>query len=66
VRRRSPAVVDLWKELRRRMLEETSQFLTECLEHPELAVVIPTIPAGKGGFPAIWAEHFWNNVLYDN
>ena len=47
------------------MIAETSTWLTEALEHPELAVRIPTIPAGSGEFPPSLARAFWGPVLID-
>lgn len=54
---------ETWDELRRRMLAETSAYLTLCLRHPEYAVQIPTIPAGRGRFPQSLSEAFWTRVL---
>lgn len=50
--------------MRRRMLVETSIYITECLKHPELAPRIPTIPAGSGRFPPSMALAFWESVLH--
>jgi hypothetical protein len=52
-----------WEELRARMVAETSAYLTQALQHPELAVRIPTIPAGSGEFPPSLARAFWEPVL---
>ncbi|MEP0846304.1 MAG: hypothetical protein HRF50_05715 [Phycisphaerae bacterium] len=52
-------------EIRRRIIEETSAYLTLCLERPELAVRIPIIQAGRGRFPASMSDAFWNPVLLD-
>lgn len=52
-------------EIRRRIIEETSAYLTLCMERPELAVHIPVIQAGHGRFPPSMSEAFWNPVLLD-
>ena len=57
---------ELWRVIRERMITETGRYLTECLRRPELAVTIPAVPANQGGFPAVWAEHFWQSILFDN
>lgn len=61
----------MWKhsetldEMRKRILEETSAYITECLRHPELVVRIPIIRSGAGDFPPSLARAFWNRVLFD-
>lgn len=55
--------LETWEEMRDRLIAETSFYLTEALQHPELAVRIPTIPAGTGEFPASMSHAFWANVL---
>lgn len=52
-----------WEQLRARLIAETSQFLTDCLRHPERAVRIPTIPAGTAEFPPSLSEAFWKPIL---
>lgn len=52
-----------YEELRARMLDETAAFLTVCLRHPELAVRIPVIPAGKGRFPPSFSAAFWEPIF---
>jgi hypothetical protein len=47
------------EEQRARLVAETSAFLTEALQHPELAVRIPMIPAGSGEFPPSLPRAFW-------
>jgi hypothetical protein len=54
---------DLWQQIRRRILAETSSFLTAALERPELGVSIPMIPVGKGRFGRAFSEAFWSSVL---
>lgn len=54
---------DLWKQIRRRILAETSSFLSVALERPELGVSIPIIPVGKGRFGRAFSENFWDSVL---
>jgi len=56
---------ELWAQIRRRMLLETSVFLTNCLRRPELGVSIPIIRAGQGRFTKAFAERFWQQVLAD-
>jgi hypothetical protein len=52
-----------WEEMRVRLVAETSLFLTEALQHPELVVRIPMIPAGTGRFPPSLTRSFWEQVL---
>jgi hypothetical protein len=52
-------------EMRERILEETSVYITECLRRPELAVRIPIIRCGTGSFPPSLARAFWDRVLFD-
>ena len=54
---------DLWRRTRRRLLTETSLFLSTGLERPELGVAIPMIPAGQGRFSPAFAADFWLRVL---
>jgi hypothetical protein len=54
---------DLWRQMRRRILSETSSFLSTALERPELGVSIPMIPAGRGRFSQAFATDFWARVL---
>ncbi len=56
---------ETWEELRARIIAETSTYLTEALQHPELAVRIPMIPAGTGRFPPSLTQSFWAPVLFD-
>jgi hypothetical protein len=51
------------EETRQRLIDETSAFLTACLEHPELAVRIPVIRAGTGRFPPSLTIAFWEPIL---
>jgi hypothetical protein len=51
--------------MRVRMIAETSAYLTECLQHPELSVRIPTIPADSDRFPPSFTMSFWDPVLLD-
>lgn len=62
-RRRPPA--EYWQEMQQRMIAETSVYLTECLQHPELAVRIPVVQAGKATFPRSLTPAFWDRVLDD-
>lgn len=54
-----------WEQVRRRLIAETSQFLSERLDRPELAVAIPSIPAGSGRFPRSMTGAFWLRVLFE-
>lgn len=45
------------------MVAETSAYLTECLQHPELVVRIPVIQAGAGRFPPSLTTAFWDRIL---
>ena len=54
---------DRWIATRRRILAETEQYISLCLQRPEFAEVIPVIPAGSGRFPPGLAEHFWQRAL---
>lgn len=56
---------ETYEQLRERLIAETSAYLTECLQHPEYAVRIPTIQAGKGRFPPSFAASFWDEILTD-
>lgn len=57
---------ETWEETRARLVAETSVFLTEALRRPELAVRIPTIPAGSGKFPPSLTTAFWTPILDDD
>ena len=54
-----------WEEMRSRLVAETSLFLTEALQHPELVVRIPMIPAGSGRFPPSLSRSFWEQILFE-
>ena len=56
---------ETWEEMRVRLIAETSLFLTEALQHPELVIRIPMIPAGSGRFPPSLTRAFWEQVLVD-
>lgn len=56
---------ETWQQARRRLIADTSRFLSERLERPELAISIPAIPAGTGRFPRSMAGAFWRAVLFD-
>ena len=55
--------VETYEETRARLIAETSNWLTECLRHPELTVRIPVIQAGRGRFPPSLTTAFWGQVL---
>ena len=51
-------------DMRKRAIAETSAFLTRHLDHPELAVSIPVVPAASGRkFPPSLTEAFWTPIL---
>ena len=54
---------DLYRDMRRRILAETEQYLARCLADPHLAVVIPRVKVGEGSFPPGLSEQFWGEVL---
>lgn len=56
---------ETYEETRQRMVAETSAYLTECLQHPELATHIPMIPANSDRFPPSFSMSFWDPVLLD-
>jgi hypothetical protein len=58
------AATETWEETRARMIAETNAWLTEGLEHPELAVRIPIIPVESGRrFPPALSRAFWAPLL---
>ena len=54
-----------WSIIRRKMITQTEEFISEALHNPELSVVIPTIPVGSGCFPKSMSYYFWCRVLGD-
>lgn len=54
---------DLWREIRRRILNETNSYLTTALQRPEMGVSIPIVVVGKGRFGKTFSEEFWGRVL---
>jgi len=54
-----------WEHTRREMIAETEVFINDALDHPDHAVIIPTIPVGSGCFPKGMASYFWHRVLGD-
>lgn len=56
--------LESWEEMRKRMLDETSAYLSECLEHPELAPRIPVVESKKANFPNSLTPAFWNQILF--
>lgn len=55
----------LWHQIRKRILLETSAFLSVALRRPEMGVSIPMVVVGRGGFSKAFAEEFWRQVLAD-
>lgn len=56
---------ETFEELRAQMVQETSDYVTFCLQHPEHAVRIPTAPADRAKFPPSLTPAFWDAVLFD-
>jgi hypothetical protein len=56
---------DLYREMRKRILRETEDYLNACLKHPERAVRIPTVVVGHGVFAPAFARSFWGQILGD-
>lgn len=54
---------ETYEQARARMIAETSEYITECVKRPELAVKIPVIKSGSGRFPRSLTSAFWNQVL---
>ena len=54
---------DVYREVRKRMIRETEEYLTELLRHPERVVRIPSIRVGHGVFTRRFAGAFWTQVL---
>ncbi len=54
---------DLYREMRKRMIRETEDYLSETLRNPERAVRIPSIQVGRGDFTRRFAGAFWTQVL---
>lgn len=54
---------DLWRDLRRRILHETSSYLTDAMEHPDRTVSIPIYVVGKGQFTRSFSDEFWRQAL---
>jgi hypothetical protein len=56
--------LESWEETQQRMIAETSAYLSECLEHPELAPRIPVVESTKAHFPRSLTPAFWNRILF--
>jgi hypothetical protein len=56
-------MIDAWDEHRRRMIAETSAFLTWGLAHPDQVPRIPRRPVEAGGFSRAMTCVFWHAVL---
>ena len=50
--------------MQQRLIDETSTYLTECLDHPELATRIPVVKAGTARFPRSLTPAFWTQLLW--
>ncbi len=56
---------ETWEQTRARLVAETNAWLTEALQHPELAVRIPMVPADSARFPPSFSRAFWAPVLLE-
>lgn len=54
---------EMWAVLRRRMIQETEEFIKDGLLHPEHSVYIPRREVGTGGFSVAFASVFWSQLL---
>jgi len=52
-----------WVQIRRRMLRETEEYITDGLQHPEHTIRIPVLVVGKGRFSLNYARVFWERML---
>ena len=56
---------ETWEEARERMVAETSVYITDALQHPEISVRIPVVVAGEAEFPPSLSRAFWDAVLVE-
>ncbi len=56
---------ETWEETRARLIAETNAWLSEAMQHPELAVRIPMVPADSARFPPSLTRAFWDPVLFE-
>lgn len=54
---------EMWAVIRRRMIQETEEFIKHGLAHPEQAVYIPRREVGTGGWSVAFASVFWSQLL---
>ncbi|HOA75721.1 MAG TPA: hypothetical protein PL151_03850 [Phycisphaerae bacterium] len=54
---------EMWAVLRRRMIQETEEFINDGLAHPERYVYIPRKEVGTGGWSVTFASVFWSQIL---
>ncbi len=53
-----------WRTIRARIINETGDYITECLRNPDLAVRIPAVPAEKATWTPEFSAAFWSSILY--
>ncbi|MBM4018740.1 MAG: hypothetical protein FJ288_10500 [Planctomycetes bacterium] len=56
-------MLDAYDEYRRRMIAETSAFITWGLAHPDRVPRIPRRPVGDGAFSRAMQQSFWFAAL---
>lgn len=54
---------EMWASMRRRMIQETEEFINDGLSHPERSVYIPRREVGTGGWSVMFASVFWSQIL---
>jgi hypothetical protein len=54
---------EMWAAMRRRMIQETEEFINDGLGHPDHCVYIPRREVGTGGWSVAFASVFWSQVL---
>jgi len=52
-----------WAAMRRRMIQETEQFINDGLSHQDQCIYIPRREVGTGGWSAAFASVFWSQFL---
>jgi hypothetical protein len=57
---------DLYRDLRRRILAETEQYLNHALCNPRMGVRIPRVRAGCGFFSREFADTFWAQAFAED
>jgi hypothetical protein len=54
---------ETWAAIRRRMIQETEEFIDDGLHHPDRCVYIPRREVGTGGWSIAFASVFWSQLL---